>query len=467
MSDKAFLYGNLPWQPHIEKGTRPIYKAIVSALENDIKYGILKSGDQLPPQRELADLLGVNFTTITRAYKICEQKGLISAIVGKGTFVSADANIEATTDDSEPSLIDLGRIHSLNNSSQYLSEAIVQITKRMSMINYFTYDEPKRLTSYQEVGADWIKRFHFTVKSDDVFITSGTQNALAVILLSLFQPGDKIGTTRLTYTGFKSAASMIGIQLVAIDTDKDGLLPDMLERAYQINGIKGLYIMPECQNPTTCTLPAERRKAIAEIVRKYGLILIEDDTMSFLGNTDLPPVSSFAPENSLYINGTSKALSVGLRLAFLYAPSKFHEYIKQGIYNIDLTTSHFNAEIAATLLENGSADAIIKEKQMEAEYRNQIVDDILSGFQVYGNKRDYFRWLILPEQWTGAEFELCARSAGIQVFSAERFMVGNGPTPSAVRISTSSIKDVRELKNGLTILKQLLSTSSGSSKFTI
>lgn len=467
MSDKAFMYGNLSWQPHFEEGIRPIYKAIVSALESDIKYGILKAGDQLPPQRELADFLGVNFTTITRAYKICEQKGLISAIVGKGTFVSADANIEATTDDTEPFLIDLGRIHSLNNCSQYLSEAIVQVAKRMSSINYFTYDQPERHISYQEVGANWIKKFHFTVNPGDIFITSGTQNALAVILLSLFQPGDKIGTTRLTYTGFKSIASMTGIQLTAVDGDIDGLIPDKLERACRIDGIKGLYIMPECQNPTTCTLPAERRKAIAEIVRKYGLILIEDDTMSFLGNTDLPPVSSFASENSLYISGTSKALSVGLRIAFLYAPSKYHESIKQGIYNIDLTTSHFNTEIAAALLENGSADAIIKEKQIEAEYRNQIVDEILSGFQVYGNKRDYFRWLILPEQWTGAEFELCACSAGIQVFSAERFMVGNGPIPSAVRISTSAIEDVRELKAGLTILRQLLSASSKSPKFAI
>lgn len=58
--------------------------------------------------------------------------------------------------------------------------------------------------SSQEVGANWIERFRFNVKPDDVFITSGTQNALAIILLSLFQPGDKIGTTQLTYTGFKS-----------------------------------------------------------------------------------------------------------------------------------------------------------------------------------------------------------------------------------------------------------------------
>jgi DNA-binding transcriptional MocR family regulator len=467
MFDKTIYYGKLSWQPHFESGTKPIYKAIVSALENDINCGILKAGDRLPPQRELADYLGVNFTTITRAYKLCEQRGLICACVGKGTFISADVNIKETTDDKEAFLLDLGRIHALSNTDQYLSEAIIQVTKRMHVINYFSYDEPKSHISYQEVGANWIKRFRFNVKSDDVFITSGTQNALAIILLSLFQPGDKIGTTQLTYTGFKSIAGMIGIQLVPINTDSQGLLPDMLEHAYKIDGIKGLYIMPECQNPTTCTLSIERRKTIAEIVQKNDLILIEDDTMSFLENTDFPPVSSFAPENSLYISGTSKALSVGLRTAFLYAPSKFHENIKRGIYNINLTNSHFNVEIISTLLSNGSVDTIIKEKQVEAEKRNQIVNEILSGFQVYGNKRDYFRWLILPEHWTGSEFELCARSAGIQVFSADRFMVGNGPTPSAIRISTSAIEDIREFKKGLTILKQLLLTSSESTKFTI
>lgn len=72
----------MSWKPDLSNTKPPIYLALVRQLEDDIKAGALKPGTKLPPQRELADYLDINLSTVSRAFKICEQKGLLSASVG-------------------------------------------------------------------------------------------------------------------------------------------------------------------------------------------------------------------------------------------------------------------------------------------------------------------------------------------------------------------------------------------------
>lgn len=92
----------MSWKPDKSSLKRPIYLSLAALMEQDIAKGILPSGSKLPPQRELADYLGINFTTVTRTYQMCEQKGLIYAIAGSGTFISpsADETVEVPTDNS-------------------------------------------------------------------------------------------------------------------------------------------------------------------------------------------------------------------------------------------------------------------------------------------------------------------------------------------------------------------------------
>ena len=73
----------MSWKPDLKNTTGPKYLALVKLLEEDIERGALKPGTKLPPQRELADFLDVNLSTISRAFKLCEQKGLLSASVGR------------------------------------------------------------------------------------------------------------------------------------------------------------------------------------------------------------------------------------------------------------------------------------------------------------------------------------------------------------------------------------------------
>lgn len=99
-------------KPDISKKTGPKYITLVKLLEDDIKNGILKAGTKLPPQRELADFPDLNVSTISKVYKLCEQKGLISASVGNGTYVSSDAASEPVLPSGKKdcNTIDMGAI---------------------------------------------------------------------------------------------------------------------------------------------------------------------------------------------------------------------------------------------------------------------------------------------------------------------------------------------------------------------
>ena len=85
-----FSHYQLTWYPDKNKLTRPIYKSLLDQLKSAIERGILTPGTKLPPQRELADYLDINFTTVTRTYKLSAQLGLTYGIHGKGTFVNSN-----------------------------------------------------------------------------------------------------------------------------------------------------------------------------------------------------------------------------------------------------------------------------------------------------------------------------------------------------------------------------------------
>ena len=98
----------MTWKPQKADLEKPYYLSIAASLEKDILSGVLPENTKLPPQRELADFLDLNLSTITRAYKLCELKGLLYAVTGKGTFVSPGISAKDTFLDKNSPVIEMG-----------------------------------------------------------------------------------------------------------------------------------------------------------------------------------------------------------------------------------------------------------------------------------------------------------------------------------------------------------------------
>lgn len=287
-------------------------------------------------------------------------------------------------------------------------------------------------------------------------ISSGAQNALSVILTSLFLKGDRIAVDELTYTGLKSLAKLLSIILIPVKGGNHGIDIDDLRNTCKRERVKGLYLIPDCHNPTTITMPMDKRAEIAKIVDDYKLILIEDGTFSFCAEEGLKPISSICPGNSIYIHGTSKALSPSFRISYIIAPQKYVKLLKHSINNLTWMPSPLTAEIVSLLQATSKYDEIVKKKLEILKKRNQVTDDILKDFNLLKSETSLFRYLSLPEGFDDVETEQHFLKAGVQVFSEKRFSTGMEHRHNAIRIAISSPENERELVKGLEIIRDVL-----------
>jgi DNA-binding transcriptional MocR family regulator len=140
--------------------------------------------------------------------------------------------------------------------------------------------------------ADWITASRWTAP-ENILPATGSQNAICAILLGLFRPGDRIGTNPLSFSGLKSIAKMIGIQLVPLP-EKDGRIQyDNLKQFCRSENLKGFYFIPEQHNPTTYTMNPAERICICEVAKALNIIIIEDVINRMFSEEAYPPLFSY------------------------------------------------------------------------------------------------------------------------------------------------------------------------------
>jgi DNA-binding transcriptional MocR family regulator len=447
------------WKPVLTDTSQPKYTGIADKLEQDIRSGILRPGDQLPTHRELADIVGVNVSTITRAYKEAERRRIIAATVGRGTFVAADACAAlelVPAEGRQTDLIELGLVLPLYSGAENAAEVINRLIRNRRLEDYLKYTDPAGLPEHRAAGAHWVKRFGLNAGPEQIVVTAGAQHALACSLISCFQPGNRIVVDSLTYPGFKTLAGMLGLRLVGIEADEQGMIPEELDTACRRDEIKGIYLMPSVHNPTAIHIPKKRREQLADIIQRHRLLLLEDDIYTHTYPQQTQAISAMAPDNSIYIAGLSKILYAGLRSAYVVTGKQYRDQLVRAILNTMWMAPTLNAAIIAELIISGAMEKTISTKLVEAVRRNTLAAEMLTGFQYTSIPAGYFIWLQLPDYWTGLNFENRSRQLGVNIFSAEKFAVGGIVPPSAIRISLSGPDTQAQLSKGLEIVSKLL-----------
>ncbi|ABR49143.1 putative transcriptional regulator, GntR family [Alkaliphilus metalliredigens QYMF] len=448
----------MAWKPVLDKTVKPLYLALANQLEQDIINGRILPGTKLPPYRELADFLDINVSTVSKAFKVCILKGILSTTVGSGTFVSFDAlsNTYLLTDGRPKNMIEMGATIPEPASYEPLMLQLKNIVSESDLIKCFGYSRPGDVLWQKDAAVKLISKGGYTTDIETILFASGGQNAITATLIGLCQQGDRIGTDPHTYSGLKTAASMLGVQLVPIKNKGLEMDEDALIYACKNENLKGIYLIPDYQNPTSHTMSIEGRRALAKIAKEYNVFIIEDATYSLMHEKPVQAVASFAPEHTIYIASMSKAIAPGLRLAYVSVPKQYKEPLSNALYNMNISVSPLMAELAARMIVSNEIDTIIDNHRKNTIERNQLVNDYLSEFDCRGEDTCIFRWLKLSNQTSGAHFETLALEHGVQVYAAERFVVGNSDPEKAVRLSICAPETIEELEKGLEILKQLL-----------
>lgn len=451
------------WLARLDRGHGPIYLALAAALEAAVRAGDLQPGDQLPPQRTVAEALGVDLTTVTRAYSAARAKGLVEGAVGRGTFVAA----RATEDDA--GLVDL----SMNlpppplglSLGSLLRETTQAILQRTDTARLMAYHPGAGALGQRTAAAQWLAPHLGEVSADRVLLAAGAQAALAAVLSSICRPGDTVIVEPLTYPGFRALAERFGVRLVACPVDAEGPVPEALQRLCALERPRALYVVPTMQNPTAGTMGLERRRAIAEAAAAQDFWIIEDDPYSRLMETPAPALATLAPARTIHVATLSKCLSPGLRMAFVVCPEgEATDRIAAGLRAVSLMPAPLTAAVVAAWIRDGDAEALLAGVRAEARARRALAAQALPD--AVGAAESLHVWLPLPEHWRPERLRLAAQDRGLSLVTAEAFAVG-GEHANGVRISLGGPAKRAVLAEALAAIAALAGETPGPPRLVV
>ena len=450
------------WVAAVHATRGPRYLAIAHAIRDALVSGQLKTGDRLPPQRELARQLDVNLGTVTRAADALRSMGLVQGEVGRGTFLTAPAKADAPAslwDHTHPlDYIDLSHNFPEHAPSLAGAHALLTPPGRDDLQSLLAVQVDAGYAAHRAAAASWMQRRGIPATANEVIVTCGAQHGLLMALGALTRPGEIVLTEELTYYGLKSAASMLGRPIVGVRMDAQGLLPEALDLAAQRSGAKVVFCCPTLHNPTTATMGRERRLALVEICRRRDLLIVEDDVYGMLPHEHLPTLASLAPERTVHVTGLSKLAGPGLRVGYIAAPLEHTRALGVALRATTLMAPPMSAATALGVLEPENMARIVHAIQQETAARLQIVAAHLPASAVVARQGAFYFGLRVGAAWSAGAFAQAADSLGIGVTPYDVFegtpMVGGG----LVRVCHNAAPDHATLQRALVGLRQLLET---------
>ncbi len=430
--------GMIDWMPNLELSDKPRYLAIADAIASDIEAGRLSNADRLPPQRKLAARLGIDFTTVARGYGEAQRRGLVVSKVGQGTSVAGPAFTSAAVQRpaARPLLVDL----SMNLPPEQDDPALLRRMREgiaavsQDVMGLLRYQGFGGAPADKDAASNWLGRRALVPSQERIFVTPGAHPALLGIFGLLAQRGEVILCEAITYPGARAIAAQLGLSLVGLPLDREGIDPDAFADACRTMKPKALYLNPTLHNPTTLTIPKDRRDAIAATARRFNVPIIEDDAYGFIPMKTPPPFAAIVPDLTWHVAGLAKCIGAGLRAAYVLAPDTRSGWpFAAALRAANVMASPFTAAIVTRWIEDGTADAILRFIRTEAAARQALATSILPPGSFQADPISFNLWVNLPAPWTRSAFIGHMRETGVGVVASDVFTV-TGTPPEAVRV---------------------------------
>ena len=359
----------------------PLYQQLRDQIRQRIFSGSLPAGTRLPPERTLANTLGVNRTTVVNAYRDLAAEGLLEGRVGHGTVVMdpptppPDGPIRpmhwaSVSEAEDPVVSDINAIvrrhgsisfaHGEMSPDLYPSEMLGQLFGQamaapQAPLGYGPVAGylPLRELIAQQMG----------LSTGEILVLGGSQLALYLITRVLLQPGDTVVVEVPSYINTLGIFDSAGVRVVPAPVDRDGLQVDGLSEVFLRYRPKLLFTLPTFQNPLGVVMSLERRRLLLQMAAKHQVGIVEDDPygeMRFAGQS-LPTLKSMDPGGYvIHASSFSKSVAPGLRLAWLAAPAAVVERIAAARGNLDFRAALLNQSVMEQFLRSGMMEEHLK-----------------------------------------------------------------------------------------------------------
>lgn len=417
-------------------GVMDDYRKIADVLAAQISDGRLRAGDRLPPQRLFARQHGIAGSTAARVYGELIRRGLAVGEVGRGTFIRAGRPpAEPALAEPSDALVDLELNFSVLPEQPALVAASLGGLLRPDVLESALRPVGAVGTApAREAAARLLARAGWAPDPGHVLFAGNGRQAIAASVAALVRPGERLGVEALTYPVVKGIAGRLGVTLVPLAMDENGVTPEAIRSS---GPLRAVYLQPTLHNPLGGTMPARRRAELADLLHKLDLYAVEDAIYAFL-REDLPPLADLAPEHVVVVDSLSKRLAPGLTTGFAVTPPLLTGRIASALRSGGWSAARFVLEAATRLLTDGTAETVQRAKCQDAAARQALMRKRLAGFAVEADPHAYHCWWRLPEPWRAETFVAAAARRGIAVTPAAAFTVGTGHAPHAVRLALAS-----------------------------
>ena len=439
----------------------PLYEQLAQDIRRRIRTGALPPGARLPPVRELARQLGVTRLTVHNAYSELQAGGWVEATVGRGTFVAAQIDPAAVMPDrgrelsARSVLNDMLRMaqlpglrslamadpapefYPLREFRRALDEALA--SGESAVLGYITSQgEPLLRTTLAEM----LRERGVRVGPDEIVITSGVTQGIALIAQALARPGDTVIVEQPTYLGVLNGLSMRGLHVIGAPIDEDGLVVEALESLIVAHRPRFIYTIPVFQNPSGACLSPARRAALLALAERHRVTLVEDDIYARLAYDGPAPPALKADDPCglvLHLGSFSKALLPGVRIGYIAAAPQFIECLVGAKQADDLCSPPLLQRALALFIQQGQLTTHLR--RVLPRYRERR-DALLAALSrrmpselSWTNPRGGFSvWVTLPHGASTTDLYLAAIERGAAFAPGVVFFAGPPPRPH-IRLS--------------------------------
>lgn len=288
-----------------------------------------------------------------------------------------------------------------------------------------------RMTGYLK------EKFNIGREFDSLIITSGAQQVMDLATKALCDFGDTVICERPSFIGSLNCFRSYGCKLAGVDVEADGMNIEQLENAVKTaENPRFIYTIPNFQNPSGATMSLKKRKAVYEIAKKYGLLIVEDNPYGDLrvAGEEGPSIKSFDEDGIvIYAGSFSKLLAPGIRVGYICAPAPIVAKMTVGKQAADVHTPVFSQMLVDKWMAEYDINAHIE--KIRGIYREKLnlmcdlIDSELGDFVEYVRPEGgLFVWCKLPENVDMIEFVKESIANKVAVVPGTAFMINDEET---------------------------------------
>ena len=335
-----------------------LHRQIRRQMEELILSGVLGPGSRLPSTRDLASSLEVNRSTVVAAYRELWSEGLVEGRSGGGTVVASLEESKPATratgqplawekqysravasfdprllDESQRSERDVIRLCPGNPPDDLFPiEALRNLAGSISLeeLSSLRWGTAQGMIELRHAVSERLVLEGIDAAPSQIIIVAGGQQAIYLIARALLRPGDAVACETPTYLGAQYAFETCGISTLPIPVEEEGLRLDVLEGALKRNQVRLVFVCPTYHNPTTVTMPLERRRELIALAHRHQVPILEFDPYSpfrYEGQV-LPSLKALDTQNHvLHVFAAAGTLFPGLRVAWMVVPRRVRQQL--------------------------------------------------------------------------------------------------------------------------------------------